>query len=34
MLPAGCYATVLLREVCKGQLEEGLDDDSEHIKSR
>ncbi len=26
-LPSGCYATMVLREICKSRLEEGLDDD-------
>jgi tRNA pseudouridine13 synthase len=28
-LPAGCYATMILREVCKDQLEEGLEESSD-----
>lgn len=26
-LPSGCYATMILREICKSRLEEGLDED-------
>jgi tRNA pseudouridine13 synthase len=28
-LPAGCYATMILREICKTNLEEGLEEDCE-----
>ena len=32
-LPPGCYATMILREICKEQLQEGLEEPEEEAES-
>jgi tRNA(Glu) U13 pseudouridine synthase TruD len=29
-LPPGCYATMILREICKESLSEGLEEEADH----